>query len=222
MTTRILRLVKDEGHDLARKEGHLYAARQLAGYIKSRAEVEKVGCEIDAAFFIQNLRHGVRNFFGVTLAKNDAGRLVLVEDEQEPYAGYLDEWHEQRAKAHLAVTEMLAKRKKMSGRHEIGVVAVDSGQLILTDPCYVDDGSWNPDTDAPGHWGMKSDTPDEFSYHGACCQTLSEKLGGQLNFPSGIKGAGVAVSTGLGDGLYPVFATYDDVGKVAKVEVEFE
>jgi hypothetical protein len=198
----------------------LYAARQLAGYIKNRAEVERVGCEIDAAFFIENLRHGVRKFFGVALAKNDAGRLELVEDEQEPYAGYLDEWHEQRAKAHLAVTEMLAKRKKMSGRHEIGVVAVDSGQLMLTDPCYVD-GSWNPDTDAPDDWGMNAEQPDEFSYHGACCQTLSEKLGGQLNFPDGIKGAGVAVSTGWGDGIYPVFAIYNEEGRVVKVEIEF-
>jgi hypothetical protein len=50
-----------------------------------------------------------------------------------------------------------------------------------------------------------------FSYAGVCETTLSEKQSGQLWYKLGHAGAGVAFSSGLGDGVYDVYATYADV-----------
>jgi len=57
-----------------------------------------------------------------------------------------------------------------------------------------------------------------FTYNGACGATLSDERAGQLG-----RVTGVAFSSGLGDGVYPVYATIVDDelwGKrVAKVEI---
>lgn len=102
----------------------------------------------------------------------------------------------------------------------IGYVAVDSGQLMLCDPCYLaswkDQHEWEKET--ADQDGMYS-----FSYNGACGATLSNELAGQLKFNAGHLGAGVAFAPGYGDGLYPVYATYvtdSTWGKrIAKVEI---
>ena len=61
---------------------------QLHSYIRARAAVEGVGYELGPEFFEARLEKGVRNFFGVEV--NEAG--TLINDEQEPRAGYLQEW----------------------------------------------------------------------------------------------------------------------------------
>lgn len=65
----------------------------------------------------------------------------------------------------------------------------------------------------------------EFSYRGVCKETLSAEQSGQINFALGHAGLAVAFSTGLGDGVYPVFAEfveYEDFGRrIKKVWVEF-
>lgn len=43
----------------------------------------------------------------------------------------------------------------------------------------------------------------------------------QFRYDRGHKGLGVCVSTGYGDGSYPVYAEFDAEGNVAKVWVEF-
>ena len=43
---------------------------------------------------------------------------------------------------------------------------------------------------------------------------------GDPAMPKGVPGATVSVSSGLGNGLYPVYAVYED-GAVARVIVEF-
>lgn len=103
----------------------------------------------------------------------------------------------------------------------IGFVAVDSGQLMICDPGYIkDDSKWFGD--------FNPSNPDEngfypFNYNGACGATLSEDRAGQLAFDMGHSGAGVAFSSGYGDGFYPVFATYiedEDWGRrIAKIEI---
>jgi hypothetical protein len=60
----------------------------------------------------------------------------------------------------------------------------------------------------------------EFSYAG-CCKATIKTGHGQLNYEMGHAGAGVVFSTGYGDGCYPVYATYGEDGRVAKVEVIF-
>lgn len=156
----------------------------------------------------------------------------------------------------------------MKKRQQIGIVGVDSGQLVICDPCYIDS-EWDSrdeyerdqifDVDYNGLTsvfdmgealknGINFNTPLKqyenltmnelvkegwakerraketgvFGYNGCCHATQSEKLGGQLNYKMGHAGAGVAVSSGYGDGSYPVYAHYNSEGRVSKVEIIFE
>lgn len=101
-----------------------------------------------------------------------------------------------------------------SERQFLGHFAVDSGQAIVGDPGTMD------------FWIKTSvfDPEDngELSYNGASGATLA-RMGGELEFPTGAPSAAVAFRTGLGDGVYPVFATIVDVpgwGKrVGKIEI---
>jgi hypothetical protein len=140
-----------------------------------------------------------------------------------------------------------------------GVAGVDSGQLMVCDPCYIDNSEWVKETmDVPreryalnaegleyfgkqnAEWiwqfqygGETYETPivqlgemtinqlrergwlqvlpeeestfTSFSYNGACHATLSKEGFGQLNYKMGHAGAGVAFSSGWGDGVYGVF-----------------
>jgi hypothetical protein len=79
----------------------------------------------------------------------------------------------------------MTKEAKSGGWQPIGVVDVDSGHLILTD--YPDQREVR---DAYDLIVRKDDMP----------------LYLQLNYDRGHPGAGVIVSTGLGDGAYPVYA----------------
>ena len=97
---------------------------------------------------------------------------------------------------------------------KIGEVGVDSASLMITDPCYIKDfksGNYNPE--------IKKDK--SYSVNGACCATDGKNQGGTIG-----KGLGVVFSTGIGDGVYPVYATLDDVEmfgeRVVKVEIYFD
>lgn len=105
----------------------------------------------------------------------------------------------------------------------IGHIGVDSGQVLITDPCYVE--SWE-DTDFSGDT-VEADEKGLFpyGYTGACSATLSDKQAGALRFAMGHEGAGVVTSTGYGDGSYPVYATFSDEDewgtRVKSIRVEF-
>lgn len=89
---------------------------------------------------------------------------------------------------------------------QIGVIGVDAGLCFIGDPCYV---LHTPPPAAIGNsW-------DEF------CRMLDSSRTGQLNFDAGQAGLGVVVRTGIGDGLYPVFATLDEEGLVSSVTIKF-
>lgn len=91
----------------------------------------------------------------------------------------------------------------------IGHVGVDSGQLIITDPCYLD--SWeNDEFDS-------ADAPLNYSYSGACAATLGKNGGAEIG--SGTQG--VASRTAYGDGCYPVFQIIGDDGTVEGLFVDF-
>jgi len=98
----------------------------------------------------------------------------------------------------------------------IGYVAVDSGQVIISDPGSL--GGW-------GKEGFGEASAGHFSYGGACETTLGEGHAGQLNYESGRPGVAVVSSTGYGDGFYPVYAHYEeteDWGKrIARLEIVF-
>jgi hypothetical protein len=99
----------------------------------------------------------------------------------------------------------------------IGYCAVDSGQILITDPSYVTDFVNNK---------MGDEGKGHYSWAGACATTLTEERAGQLGFiNTGGEGAGIVSSTGYGDGFYPVYAHYvedDTWGKrVARLEIIF-
>ena len=140
---------------------------------------------------------------------------------------------------------------------EMGMVAVDSGQLMITDPCYINS-EWQDDefedirllkdTETGEIYQFRKDfsnyeekisgfdqTVNElqasgrleaieidnsekinFSYAGACYATMSEKGYGEMPFKLGHMGAGIAVTTVMGDGMYPVYAEKYD-GKIVRV-----
>lgn len=143
----------------------------------------------------------------------------------------------------------------------IGHVGVDSGQLMLCDPCYIDSqwkeedfediriykhretgdrlqyrvhfekyddmipkyGKSMNELNATGEWEQIDEhTPKyEFSYNACAKATLSEEGYGQLNYSLGHPGVGVAFSTQIGDGYYPVHAIYDDEDNLIRVQVSF-
>ena len=91
----------------------------------------------------------------------------------------------------------------------IGHVGVDSGQVMITDPCYLSD--WkNDEFDS-------SDAPLNYSYSGACAATLGENGGAEIG--SGTQG--VASRTAHGDGCFPVFQIIGDDGTVEGLFVDF-
>lgn len=115
---------------------------------------------------------------------------------------------------------MATKERKL-----VGEVGVDSGQLILTDPCYIHGQPFEADGhDSAGVDLNAAESPREsyaYSYGGACAASSNSDGGGQLAYKLGHAGAGVCVSTGYGDGGYPVYVEYGEEGRVARVTVEF-
>ena len=95
-------------------------------------------------------------------------------------------------------------------RIKIGEVGVDSGQLMIVDPCYIE-----------SHW-KEEDFDDEkkskelFSYNAVCKETLGKTCYGQIG-----NGLAVAFSSGYGDGCYPVYAEINEEGRVMKITVDF-
>lgn len=95
----------------------------------------------------------------------------------------------------------------------IGEFAVDSGQAIVGDPCYLED--WKPWNSEIDNFEDHVNKVGEYGYLGACNATL-EKGFGQLGTSA------VAFSTGYGDGLYPVYASINSEGRITKVVIVFD
>lgn len=91
-----------------------------------------------------------------------------------------------------------------------GSFAVDSGQAMVGDPCYLD--SWK--TNEGEKWELEGKV-GEYSYQGASATTLANNFG-ELGYNA------VVFSTGYGDGLYPVYVQLNSDGRVAKVVIDFE
>jgi len=93
-----------------------------------------------------------------------------------------------------------------------GSIAVDSGQAMVGDPCYLD--KWEQWAD-----GTPFDheaNAGKYGYLGACGITLKEGYG-QLGAADA-----VVFSTGYGDGIYPVYVKLNDDGRVGMVVIDFE
>lgn len=77
----------------------------------------------------------------------------------------------------------------------IGVCSVDSGMLVVADPCYISK-------------HLKSQVFDNLP------------ITGQLNFPRGHAGAGIVFSTEYGDGQFGVYAVRDADGLILRIEID--
>jgi hypothetical protein len=103
---------------------------------------------------------------------------------------------------------------KVDNLQLVGEFNVDSGQAIIGDPCYLD--SWKPwNQDTGEEFDEYKNRQGEYGYLGACEATIS-KGHGTLGM-----GSAVAISTGYGDGVYPVYAQLNDDNRVALVVIDF-
>lgn len=90
-------------------------------------------------------------------------------------------------------------RKKL-----IGKVGVDSGKIIITDPVRINQ-------------NLVDETQKSIYENG-------DQLYDQLDYNTGHPGLAVIFSSGLGDGVYNVYATFEDIPdwgeRITKVEIE--
>ena len=98
-----------------------------------------------------------------------------------------------------------------NNREFIGEIGIAAGLCWIGDPCYVF-GENRPKEIGKDWKGFCSALKEKGMY---------EKQTAQFNYDLGHAGLGVATSTGFGDGCYPVYATFDKDGRVAKIEIEF-
>lgn len=138
----------------------------------------------------------------------------------------------------------------------VGYAHVDSGQIMLGDPCYLHDWGGN-EYHIVTEWRCTDDGDDtvlqyprdfklystvipkygldmnalraagrfeeikhppsgEYSYDGACQATLSKAQCGELGV-----GHAVVVTSGYGDGRYPVHVTRNEDGRIATATITF-
>lgn len=87
---------------------------------------------------------------------------------------------------------------------EAGVVSVDAGLILLGDPCY---------------WMNKEDYEKEILSSQSFAEL--EKQTRQIKHKKGHIGRGVLVSSGYGDGVYPVYVKHNKEGRISEVKIVF-
>jgi hypothetical protein len=85
----------------------------------------------------------------------------------------------------------------------VGHFSVDSGQAMIGDPCYLDE--WK--TNDGEEWNLEG-KENQYSYQGASATTLKMDAGTLAD------GSAVVLSTGYGDGTYPVYVHYNEDGRI--------
>jgi len=86
---------------------------------------------------------------------------------------------------------------KSEGWAEIGIVGVDSGQLLIADPGYL---------------GSQKALKDYDSVLNARGFPKRKNIFDQLCYDRGHDGAGVVFNSGFGDGVYKVYGKFKDCG----------
>ena len=130
----------------------------------------------------------------------------------------------------------------------IGEVGVDSGQLLICDPCYIGS-EWknegfkeeiiathpNGKTEKlkrcsrrwfklideinAGTIKIEEKTVADYNFsYASCCKASGED--NQLNYKLGHPGVGVVFSSGYGDGCYQVFAKKEK-GRIKEIKIKF-
>lgn len=162
------------------------------------------------------------------LSRSRGFRLMLALEEEEDTSdeGYAEETES---------TDLLLPEVNEIQVVRLGEVGVDSGQLMITDPCYIDQ-EWQhylaPDedtvTESVGSRQSSQVEADDsatgdgqqlpsYSYRGVMKATLSKGYG-ELAYRLGHPGVGVALLTAWGDGVYPVYGEMHD-GRIIRVYI---
>ena len=103
----------------------------------------------------------------------------------------------------------------------VGIVGVDSGQMMLSDPSYVKDFADSDDVEKLLDAIKDGGSDDSYSYTGACSQSNTPQQAGVLVNDIGAE-MGVVCSSGFGDGGYPVYVKRHDFGEWGKRVVEMK
>jgi hypothetical protein len=103
---------------------------------------------------------------------------------------------------------------------KIGNCAVDSGTIMLVDPCYVLPDKITKKGKLISHHGI-----DSYTYEHLMVDLYGKDLNNDdKNFveilASGIGGTGVVVHSGYGDGDYPVYAKLKE-GRIKEIKIKF-
>ena len=93
------------------------------------------------------------------------------------------------------------KKNEKSDWLQLGIVGVDSGQLLIADPAYIGDQKALKSYDAILE---ARDFPDRI------------KAFTQLHYDLGHAGLGVVFNSGLGDGVYKVLGKFRDCGRLGQ------
>jgi hypothetical protein len=83
----------------------------------------------------------------------------------------------------------------------LGATGVDSGQLFISDPCYI-----------------KMDKPNDTISYDEMCQ-YGDRPSKQLINKFGAE-VGVVVPTTIGDGVYPVYGKYNKKGQLKQIIID--
>src|ERR1035437_3674519 len=97
---------------------------------------------------------------------------------------------------------------------QVGNVAVDFGQIMITDPCYLGDYKANEFLIEKENDPID---PEDFSYNTVCKMTIQKNPFGQIS-----RKCVFVSSTLCGDGNYPVYAILDTNGKPKQLIIDFE
>jgi hypothetical protein len=92
---------------------------------------------------------------------------------------------------------------------EIGKIGVDAGLCWIGDPCYI------------LHKNEETSSKDIGENWFGFCDKMKDSVTRQFNYDLGHAGLGVCVSTGYGDGCYPVLAKFNSEGRIAEVKIKF-
>lgn len=94
-----------------------------------------------------------------------------------------------------------------------GRCGVDSGQIMVIDPCYVFQDDFK-----------HSSSPPTGGNYDAICRVSLADLFGEFPLPAnGYTGnMGVVTSSGYGDGNYPVFVDVNEDGRVVELRIAFD
>lgn len=97
----------------------------------------------------------------------------------------------------------------------VGHCGVDSGQIMFADPCYVSDFKFEDEFTTDIKPDARGEYP--FTYNGACSATCSDEQAGQLGHSTA-----VVMTSGWGDGCYPVYVKYGDDGRIVSATIVFD